>query len=95
MSKANRIILEHLAKVAGWVSPSHIPNGRGYTHPRPARGDRLSELKKLGLIEYGKEPQHSFYGYRITVAGRRALCPGQHGEQCCGNVAACAAAMAQ
>jgi len=28
---------------------------------------------KAGLIEYGREPQHSFSGYRITDAGRVAL----------------------
>lgn len=74
MSSANRIILEHLAKSNGWVPATQIPNGRGHTVPHGARGDRLSELRKLGLIEYGKEPAHSLYGYRLTEAGRSKLC---------------------
>lgn len=51
-------------------------------------------LEKAGLIQCIKPTSGiGMLKWSITGAGRRALCPGNHGEQCCGNIEACAAAM--
>lgn len=56
---------------------SSIPNGHGHTQPRGATATTLGEMRSFGLIEYGKEPKHSLYGWRITDHGRTVLAKGE------------------
>lgn len=75
MRPSVRNILRYLAeRESQWVAQTRIPDGRGYnTNGRCARGDILRQLRHEGLVEYGKEPLHSLYGYRITPAGLAAI----------------------
>jgi hypothetical protein len=51
-------------------------------------------LEKAGLI-VSTRPQSGIgmLKWSITDAGKRALCPGENGDQCCGNIEACTKAM--
>lgn len=64
-------VLEFLARLDGWCAPARLPDGNG-RHCGASAGT-LTELKRAVLIEYGKEPGHSHYGYRITDLGREAV----------------------
>lgn len=71
-----RNVLAHLSAQpdGAWVPQQSLPDGKGFnTCGRCARGEVLREMRQSGWIEYGKEPQHSLYGYRITPEGKRAL----------------------
>jgi len=73
-----RYVLQYLVDKTDWASGYSLPDGNG--RAGGARGEVLSEMRRLGLIEYGKEPKRSHYGWRITEAGRTALANGgQHG----------------
>jgi len=54
-----------------YVLANHLPDGNGMQGG--ASGVKLREMKRAGLVEYGKNAHHSHYGYRITDAGRAAL----------------------
>lgn len=74
LSRAERNAMRHLANLQNsWVNPRSIPNGNGHTSSGGANGKMLKSLCEAGLIAWGKAPQHSFYGYRITAAGLAAL----------------------
>ncbi len=61
-------VLAFLAKHGGaWVIPTQIPNAKGEVGK--VSGTMLRELNHAGLVEYGKEPKHSLYGYRLTPLG--------------------------
>lgn len=71
-----RNVLAHLsAQPEGvWVPQQSLPDGKGFnTRGRCARGEVLREMRQSDWIEYGKEPQQSLYGYRITPEGKRAF----------------------
>ena len=56
-------ILRYLAAHPGvWISPGALPDGNG--RAGGASGAVLKALRHGGLIEYGREPQHVFSGYR-------------------------------
>lgn len=68
-------VLDHLERSdPHWVPGNHLPDGNGRLCG--AAGVTLREMKLAGLIEYGKDPAHSHYGYRLTDAGRRRQSPG-------------------
>jgi hypothetical protein len=73
LTKRHVSALSYLAAAGGWRSALSIPNGNGHTSGGGATYATLSELKRYGLIDYGKAEMHSYYGYRITDAGRAAL----------------------
>lgn len=61
-----------------WTPGTQLPNGHGYCSDlRNASGVTLRAMRDQGLIEYGRDPQHSHNGYRITDAGRAALARAQ------------------
>lgn len=61
-------ILTFLAQRQGtWIIPSGIPDLKGGFGK--VSGAALRHLRLGGLIEYGKEPQHSLNGYRLTALG--------------------------
>lgn len=67
-----RNVLEALSKVPDeYVLANRLPDGNG--RRGGASGIKLKQMKDSGLIEYGKKPQASMYGFRITDAGRRAM----------------------
>lgn len=65
--------LAYLSNQLTWCNGMFIPDGNGRTSNGGASNATLSELKRSGFIEYGKQTTHSHYGWRITPAGRRAL----------------------
>lgn len=74
MKRSERNVLQRLANLSGWTNAYALPDGNGYCDGRRhASGYVLRDLRARGLVEYGKEPQHSLNGYRITDAGRAAL----------------------
>jgi hypothetical protein len=77
MQKLSRSFTNVLKKLAEKPEVYHngyvLPNGHGHTHPHGATGTTLINMKQAGLIEYGKEPEHSHYGWKITPAGIEAL----------------------
>jgi hypothetical protein len=71
LTRGDLNILRCLAKCPDdWTMAAHIPDGNGHTSGGGASGVRLKRLLDDGLIRYGKDPQHSFYGYQITQRGR-------------------------
>ncbi|WP_173050066.1 hypothetical protein [Bosea sp. ANAM02] len=61
-------VLSFLAQRQGtWTIPTGIPDLKG--NLGKVSGVALNELRLAGLIEYGKEPQHSLHGYRLTALG--------------------------
>lgn len=70
-----RNILKALADNEGWVPGFRLLDGNG--RAGCARGEVLSAMKAEGLISYGKDPQHSLNGWKITDAGCAALAAGQ------------------
>lgn len=57
-----------------WTPGMMLPNGHGHCTGRHfAKHDTLRAMQEAALIEYGKAPLHSLYGYRITTKGRAAL----------------------
>lgn len=74
LSRSFRNVLQKLAERPDeYHSAQTLPNGHGHTHPRGATGTTLSDMKSFGLIEYGKNPTHSLYGWKITEHGRSVL----------------------
>lgn len=73
-----RNVLMALNGAPGWVGGHMLPDGNGRNGC--ARGDVLSAMRKAGVIEYGKEPAHSHYGWRITGEGHRVLSQGVQPE---------------
>ncbi|TKT80031.1 hypothetical protein [Aquamicrobium sp. LC103] len=71
LTRRHLTVLEFLSAIEGWCAPARLPDGN--RRHVGASAHTLTELKRLGFIEYGKEPAHSLYGYRITDAGRAAL----------------------
>lgn len=71
LSRRHKNVLEFLSRFDGWCPPARLPDGNG--RHCGASAETTRELSRAGLVNYGKEPQHSLYGYRITEAGRRAL----------------------
>lgn len=69
-------VLRVLSRADGWMVPTALPDGNG--RAGCASGETLRKMQAAGLIEYGKEPAHSLYGYRITTAGRLALQGADH-----------------
>lgn len=79
LSRSFRNVLVRLAACGEgeWVPGMRLPNGHGHCTGRHyARGTTLRDMCGAGLIEYGKAPKHSLYGYRITDKGRAALSEG-------------------
>lgn len=64
-------VLRFLARVEGWVAAMRLPDGNGRFTGASAK--TLKELRDRSLVEYGKAPGHSLYGYRATEAGRAVL----------------------
>lgn len=54
-----------------YVLGNQLPDGNGRSGG--ASGTKLSEMKRAGLIVYGKNATHSLYGWKITEAGLAAL----------------------
>lgn len=73
LTKRHLRALGYLGSQLGWANQTWIPDGNGHTSSGGASNATMRELKHAGYVEYGKEPQHSHYGYRITDAGRAAL----------------------
>ena len=71
LTRRHLTVLSFLSHVDGWVAPSRLPDGNNRFCG--ASADTLLTLRRESLVEYGKEPAQSLYGYRITPAGRRAL----------------------
>lgn len=67
-----RNVLATLAKTPEeYVLGITLPDGNG--RAGMARGEKLAEMRRAGVIEYGKRATHSLYGYRITDLGLSAL----------------------
>lgn len=74
LTKRHINVLNYLSSQEGWTSRFRLPDGNGNcSGGRNASEATMSELKKYCFVEYGKDPKHSVYGYRITEAGRKAL----------------------
>lgn len=73
LTKAEFRALIYLSSQLVFVPGSHIPNGNGHVATGGATASTIHGLRAKRLIEFGKEPQQSIYGYRITPAGRLAL----------------------
>ncbi|TWH02470.1 hypothetical protein L614_001800000040 [Ochrobactrum sp. J50] len=73
LTKRHLRALKYLATVDGFALQRSTPDGNGHTSTGGASSATMSDLKTNGLVNYGKEPWHSLYGYRITEAGRAAL----------------------
>lgn len=75
LKRRHHLVLSCLgAQGRSWTPAGSLPDGNGRTGG--ATGVTLRELINFeagALIEYGKEPSHSRYGYRITGLGRTAL----------------------
>ncbi len=68
MRPSHQHILSFLAQREGsWTIPTGIPDLKG--NLGKVSGAALRDLQLAGLIEYGKEPQHSLHGYRLTALG--------------------------
>ncbi len=76
MKRSVKYVLKSLAEsgASEWTPGMRLPNGHGHcSGNHHAKGETLRDMRDAGLIEYGKAPKHSLYGYRITDAGRIAL----------------------
>ncbi|QGA58246.1 hypothetical protein [Brucella sp. 2280] len=73
LTKRHMHALKYLATLDGFAPQRYIPDGNGHTSTGGASSATMSELKRAGFVEYGKEPRHSLYGYRITETGCQAL----------------------
>lgn len=72
MKRSYKNILEVLAKEpTGYIAGNRLPDGNGRSGC--ASGTKLSEMKRAGLIVYGKKETHSHYGWKITDKGLSAL----------------------
>ena len=68
MRPSHMHVLSFLAQRQGvWTIPTGIPDLKG--NLGKVSGVVLRELRLAGLTEYGKEPQHSLHGYRLTALG--------------------------
>lgn len=71
LTKRHMNALRHLANRGGWTLHSRIPDGNGHCSGNTcASTETMRELEGFGFVQYGKEPQHSLFGYRITDAIR-------------------------
>ncbi len=73
LTKRHVRALSYLSSQLTWTPQFSIPDGNGHTTRGGASNETMRELRTEGLVEYGKNPNQSYYGYRITPAGREAL----------------------
>lgn len=71
MKRSYLNVLEVLARTPDrFILGNQLPDGNG--RPGGASGTKLSEMKRAGLIVYGKNQTHSHYGWKISEAGLAA-----------------------
>jgi len=72
-------ILEELAKTPdSYVLGNRLPDGHG--RAGRATGMTLSDMRKAGLVTYGRNQAHSLYGYRITELGLEQLASAENSD---------------
>jgi hypothetical protein len=76
LKRRHILVLEALSKRPDvYIAQTKLPNGNGHCmgNKTSASSATMKELTAAGLVEYGKKPLHSMYGYKITNAGISAL----------------------
>ena len=73
LTKRHTIALRYLSRHDHYVAQRSIPDGNGHITGYGASHETMTELKRAGFVEYGRNPNQSYSGYRVTEAGRAAL----------------------